>query len=52
LAEVYVKKGERVTLKQMLGKVSTNPTDGKTVLQFQLWKNTEKQNPAIWVAQP
>lgn len=52
LAEVFVTKGERVSIKQMIGKISTNPTDGKTVLQFQLWKNTEKQNPAIWLAQP
>jgi len=52
LAEVYVAKGERVSIKQMIGKISTNPADGKTVLQFQLWKNTEKQNPAIWLAKP
>lgn len=49
LTDVYVTKGQTVTSKQSLGKVWTDG-DGKTVLQFQIWKGQEKLNPASWLA--
>ncbi len=48
LEEVYVKKGDKIKLHQKLGKVWTED-NGKTVLQFQVWKGQEKQNPALWI---
>lgn len=48
LSEVYVKRGDNVTAKQNLGKVWTDE-DGKTILQFQVWKGQVKQNPANWL---
>jgi septal ring factor EnvC (AmiA/AmiB activator) len=49
LSDVYVTKGQAVSAKTSLGKVWTDG-DGKTVLQFQVWKGQEKQNPGSWLA--
>jgi len=49
LSDVYVTKGQTVSAKTSLGKVWTDG-DGKTVLQFQVWKGQEKQNPGSWLA--
>lgn len=49
LTDVYVTKGQAVSAKTSLGKVWTDG-DGKTVLQFQVWKGQEKQNPGSWLA--
>jgi murein hydrolase activator len=48
LTEVYVKRGDEVTAKQNLGVVWTDE-DGKTILQFQVWKGQVKQNPSSWL---
>ena len=50
LISVDVKKGDKVSLNQKLGTVWTDQ-EGKTVLQFQVWKGQVKQNPAAWIAQ-
>jgi septal ring factor EnvC (AmiA/AmiB activator) len=49
LSEVYVKTGDQVVRKQPLGKINTDIAEGKTVLQFQVWQNTTKQNPEGWI---
>lgn len=49
LSQVYVTRGQQITSKQALGKVWTD-ADGKTILQFQVWKGQVKQNPASWLA--
>ncbi|MBS3915860.1 MAG: peptidoglycan DD-metalloendopeptidase family protein [Bacteroidetes bacterium] len=49
LTEVYVSRGQTVSSKQNLGKVWTDE-EGKTILQFQVWKGQSKQNPANWLA--
>lgn len=48
LAETYVKAGDNVSIKQLIGKVHTN-LKGKTELHFQVWKGKELQNPAKWI---
>jgi murein hydrolase activator len=50
LITVDVKKGDKISLNQKLGTVWTDQ-EGKTVLQFQVWKGQVKQNPASWIAQ-
>lgn len=50
LENVEVKMGDRLTVKQPLGTVVTDREDNRTVLHFELWKGTEKQNPALWIA--
>ncbi len=49
LKEIQVKKGEVVSTKQSLGKIYTDSNTGKTTLNFQIWKNSSKQNPAYWI---
>lgn len=49
LIDVVVKKGQKVATKQTIGKVAYDEDKG-SVLNFQVWNNTEKQNPEIWLA--
>lgn len=48
LKEVFVKKGDKIDIKQALGTVYTNK-DGTSELQFQIWKNSTKLNPETWL---
>jgi septal ring factor EnvC (AmiA/AmiB activator) len=49
LSEVYVKKGDQVAVKDELGTVYTNRSNGQTRLKFYLYQNTSKLNPEEWV---
>ncbi len=49
LANVLVKKGDKVTTKQVLGTIHTDAVNNETVLKFQLWKESSRQNPAPWI---
>jgi len=49
LNKVYVKKGDKVKIGQNLGKVFTNPSNGKTILNFSIFKESNTLNPASWI---
>lgn len=49
LDNVTVQKGDLVTTKQLLGKIHTDKTTGKTILAFVLFKEIHRQNPEEWV---
>ena len=49
LSQVYVKKGDKVKTKQVIGEVFTNPSNGETILSFTLSKGTVTENPASWI---
>ena len=49
LSEVYVQKGEEVTTKSQIGLVFTSKQEGSTVIDFQLWKGSQKLNPQLWL---
>lgn len=49
LSDVTVKKGQKVKTKQPIGKVAYDEEKG-SVLNFQVWNNTVKQNPEMWLA--
>jgi murein hydrolase activator len=49
LAEVFVKAGQKITLKQNIGKVYTNEDEGRTELHLEIWKDVQKMNPANWI---
>jgi len=52
LIDVYVKQGETVQIRQALGKIFTDSdNDNATILHFELWKETDKQNPRPWLTQ-
>ncbi|MGV8092343.1 MAG: murein hydrolase activator EnvC family protein [Mangrovibacterium sp.] len=51
LKEVYVKAGQKVSLKQEIGTIFTDSNDGnKTVLKFQVWKENQKLDPQDWIS--
>jgi len=49
LSQVYVKKGDKVKTKQVIGEVFTNPSNGETILSFTLSKGTATEDPASWI---
>ena len=49
LSTVSVSKGDKVSMKQNIGKVRTNGDSGKTVLKFTISQNTTYNNPASWL---
>ena len=49
LSAVYVSKGDKVSIKQSIGKVRTNGETGKTILKFTISQNTTYNNPASWL---
>ncbi len=52
LSEVYVKAGQKVDIKEEIGSVFTDQSDdGKTVLKFQLWRESTKLDPEAWLTQ-
>jgi septal ring factor EnvC (AmiA/AmiB activator) len=49
LSNVTVSKGDKVSMKQSLGKIRTNGDTGKTVLKFLILQNTIYNNPQSWL---
>jgi septal ring factor EnvC (AmiA/AmiB activator) len=49
LSSVFVNKGDKVSIKQSIGKVRTNGDTGKTVIKFTISQNTTYNNPATWL---
>lgn len=50
LIDVTVKKGDKVSVRQNIGTVYTDPADGnKAILKFQIWKESTKLNPEEWL---
>lgn len=50
LNRVYVKAGDKVSTRQVIGKIFLDPSDNTTILHFQLWKEKSKQNPEPWLS--
>lgn len=51
LAKAYVKSGDEVKTKQSLGQIYSDQSDNnRTVLHFQLRKETVKLNPELWIS--
>ncbi|WP_321369812.1 peptidoglycan DD-metalloendopeptidase family protein [uncultured Draconibacterium sp.] len=50
LREVVVKKGDKVDTKQVIGTVFTDVKEGnKSILKFQIWKESTKLDPEDWI---
>ncbi|GGD16550.1 murein hydrolase activator EnvC family protein [Hyunsoonleella pacifica] len=48
LSKVYVKEGDKLKTKDIIGEVSTN-LEGDTILSFSIFKDAQTQNPASWI---
>ena len=51
LGKLYVKKGDKVQSKQIIGEVFTNKQTGKTQLQFSIFNNVDVLDPKGWIYQ-
>jgi|TARA_B110000240_G_C13503226_1_gene454855 septal ring factor EnvC (AmiA/AmiB activator) len=51
LGKLYVKKGDKVKAKEIIGEVFTNKKTGKTELQFSIFNNVKVLNPKGWIYQ-
>jgi septal ring factor EnvC (AmiA/AmiB activator) len=49
LSSVSVGKGDKVSVKQSIGKIRTSGDTGKTVMKFIIMQNTIYNNPASWL---
>lgn len=50
LATVYVKKGDKLKIRDRIGMIYTDEVNGNvTKMDFQIWKGTQKQNPELWL---
>ena len=49
LSSVYVSKGDKVSIKQEIGKIRTSGETGRTILKFTISQNTTYNNPASWL---
>jgi len=49
LSSVSVSKGDKVQMKQSIGKIRTSGETGKTVLKFLILQNTVYNNPQDWI---
>ena len=50
IKEVMVSVGQKLSAKQEIGVVFTNPDDKRTTLELQIWKGTTLQNPIYWIS--
>jgi murein hydrolase activator len=51
LIDVKVKAGQQVDTKEVIGKVFTDDETKETTLYFQVWKEMERNDPELWLAQ-
>ncbi|AYL97472.1 murein hydrolase activator EnvC family protein [Mucilaginibacter celer] len=50
LRSVNVARGQKVSTKQSIGTVATEPSTGETEAHFEIYKGTTPVNPKIWLA--
>ncbi|WP_299434027.1 peptidoglycan DD-metalloendopeptidase family protein [uncultured Aquimarina sp.] len=49
LENISVKEGQKVSTKQNIGEVRVNPTTGRAIMKFLIFKDTKKLNPQSWI---
>ena len=49
LAEVFVKTGQKVMLKQSIGIIMHDEDEGKTSMNLQIWKGQKTMDPSAWL---
>ncbi|MBS1651273.1 MAG: peptidoglycan DD-metalloendopeptidase family protein [Bacteroidetes bacterium] len=49
LGDVQVKTGQKIAVKQPIGTALYNDDDGKTNINFQIWKGQKTLDPAAWL---
>ena len=49
LVKINVKTGDKVKINQVLGSISESDDPNEYVLHFELWKQTSRLNPELWL---
>ncbi len=49
IGKVFVKKGDKILSKQVIGEAFTHPNSGKTTLQFGIFEGIKPINPKTWI---
>lgn len=49
IVDVSVKQGDKVKFKETIGKVYTEKGSKMAVLHFEIWEETQKLNPELWL---
>ncbi len=49
LEDVFVKTGDKVSTKEAIGRVAADPETGESTLHFELWMDTNNQDPKPWL---
>lgn len=49
IENISVKEGQKVTTKQSIGQVRTNPTTGRAIMKFLIYQNSKRLNPQSWI---
>ncbi len=49
LEDVFVKAGDQVSTKETIGRVAADPETGESTLHFELWMDTNNQDPKPWL---
>ncbi len=49
IENISVKEGQKVTTKQSIGQVRTNPTTGRAIMKFLIYQNAKRLNPQTWI---
>lgn len=50
LERVYVKRGDKIKIKDVIGLIHTDKSEGKTELHFEIWRDRTIVDPALWLA--
>src|SRR5690554_6897086 len=50
LKSVSVSRGDKVTVKQVIGAAATDPDEGTTEVHFEIWEGSAPINPTPWLA--
>jgi murein hydrolase activator len=50
LDKVFVKAGDKLTVKQALGTIKTDDDDGKTEVHLEIWKGSNRMDPELWLS--
>ena len=49
LSQIYVSKGDKLKIKEPIGKIAIDPLNGQTILSFSIFYNGVPQNPRVWI---
>ncbi len=49
IENITVKEGQKVSTKQSIGQVRTNPTTGRAIMKFLIYQNAKRLNPQSWI---